>query len=458
VRSKPNQTNWGFKDVVKNPKLWRRIQRSHKAADRNVALANKRNDSQIAAAVNHFIFDVPNSDEATAEAATLASLRSRVHSAVLQVLSDRSLRVKLVKPTSRDILPEAPFNRACKLLDEMPPIEAVEPVAPFLRQKNEEIRKDAAFVLGNIGTKAAVGPLRRALDDRDEYVRSSALNGLRFAIKNNRREAARALFGDVAKLVVRGKNLDGSVRLLLESDSPRATKLLLSRKLFTAKGRALPDILKAMADRGVRVPRRKLLALIADLERGEMNYLAAKGLSEALRLLGRHRQKQDRSFLEVRTNSPNIKVARGATAGLLASFGLEGFDQRIRSQQAKGGLSSLTREQQHYAAVFMYDAEVNNGGFLQYFFNSSGNDWRCALAGLEAMGFVEKRAILREAVAKFGNSRPSQRRVQRQEQLAKLARKNDKVFSALDHRYYKSTEIVEVIVNQYVLKNAGGFK
>jgi hypothetical protein len=49
------------------------------------------------------------------------------------------------------------------------------------------------------------------------------------------------------------------------------------------------------------------------------------------------------------------------------------------------GFWRLTIPEQHYLAVTMLDAEVNNGGHGQYFLNSSGSEWREALAGLEVI-------------------------------------------------------------------------
>jgi hypothetical protein len=65
---------------------------------------------------------------------------------------------------------------------------------------------------------------------------------------------------------------------------------------------------------------------------------------------------------------------------------------------------------------------------------------------------------LREAVAKFGKDGPSQDRERRMVQLAKLERKNDSAFEALDDRYYKSKEAIDVLAKRYVLKNAAEFK
>jgi hypothetical protein len=106
----------------------------------------------------------------------------------------------------------------------------------------------------------------------------------------------------------------------------------------------------------------------------------------------------------------------------------------------------------------MCDAEINNGGLAQYFVNSSGDYWREALAGFEAMGFREKFGALKEAIALFGDNGPSSNRSVRQDQLSKLYRKSDAIFEALDSRYYDSSEVVEVLTARFVLENPESFK
>ena len=145
-------------------------------------------------------------------------------------------------------------------------------------------------------------------------------------------------------------------------------------------------------------------------------------------------------------------------AGLIASFDLEGFEQRTWDAESTNGLSTLNPAQKLYLAVLIYDGEVNNGGLSQYFFNSSGDYWREALAGLEAMGSKERVVVLRDAVAKFGKGGPSQDRERRQNQLAKLERKSDALFDVLDDRYFKSKELIEVLAKRYVLKNPEAFR
>ncbi|HEY2852957.1 MAG TPA: DUF4375 domain-containing protein [Gemmatimonadaceae bacterium] len=51
--------------------------------------------------------------------------------------------------------------------------------------------------------------------------------------------------------------------------------------------------------------------------------------------------------------------------------------------------------------TWLVDAEVNAGGFQQFFFNSSGQYAGDALAGYELLGAEEYAAIMRSAIATF---------------------------------------------------------
>jgi hypothetical protein len=74
------------------------------------------------------------------------------------------------------------------------------------------------------------------------------------------------------------------------------------------------------------------------------------------------------------------------------------------------------------------------------------------------MGSKERLAIFREVLAKFGAAGPSEDREKRMVQLSKIANAEDKLFDQLDSRYYKSTEVIDVMVMRYVLKNPDAFR
>lgn len=65
-------------------------------------------------------------------------------------------------------------------------------------------------------------------------------------------------------------------------------------------------------------------------------------------------------------------------------------------------------------------AEVNNGGFHQYFFNSSGDHWRCLLQAFDKSGDHGAARRFREVLAIFPNSSPDEDRQKRWKQLHRI--------------------------------------
>ncbi len=98
----------------------------------------------------------------------------------------------------------------------------------------------------------------------------------------------------------------------------------------------------------------------------------------------------------------------------------------------KGSLARFSRQQQLILGILWYQAEVNNGGHDQFYFNSTGIVWREALAGLEALRLPEFVAILKESASYLGGE-PDADRTTRQKQLEKY--KPD--FEQLDTRFYR---------------------
>jgi hypothetical protein len=78
--------------------------------------------------------------------------------------------------------------------------------------------------------------------------------------------------------------------------------------------------------------------------------------------------------------------------------------ERSSSDRSLGQLSS---EEQRYFAVSLLEGEVYNGGFDQFFWNSSGDYYQLAVAGLEDLGAASALAIVKEAAdTVFGRSGP----------------------------------------------------
>jgi hypothetical protein len=459
VIGKERKPEPGFLDYVKDPQLRHDLENAERNVDSAILAARSWTDDQVASAVSHFVFEVKTSREAKAELRVLRSLAESTHPTLMTLLRDSNLRNRLVTSTGEDFGAEAPFDRICLLLEFEPPAELVEVLVPFLEDESTNIRKHAALLTGSVGIESIIVPVRKALMDADEYVRSYALIGLERAIKSSRLSdvTRRELFLDIQRLIAAGKNSDHAA-ILLKLDQKRSIDFFLSDDQFKRDSRSLHDILRAMNDHGLSVPRDRLLALIDSFDRKKLEYPHTYQLAEALIALGEHGVDQDRQLFEKYSSHPESTVAEGAADGLLASHGLRGFRERLYKLLEERGPKALTVPQHHYRAISMLDAEVRNGGFNQYFFNSSGDEWRTALAGLEEIGSKERLEILREAVKKFRATPPSTNREKRMLQLSELAKENDNVFDDLDRRYYKSSEVIGVMTMRYVLKKPEAFR
>lgn len=90
--------------------------------------------------------------------------------------------------------------------------------------------------------------------------------------------------------------------------------------------------------------------------------------------------------------------------------------------------------------AWFFDAEVHNGGFDQYFFNSQGDHAAATVDALREIGALQAVDFLREAMALFGPEGPSKDRDVRWKQMDAIP--NREAWNAIDERYYDSGESV----------------
>ncbi|MDQ1118677.1 MULTISPECIES: DUF4375 domain-containing protein [Pseudoxanthomonas] len=106
---------------------------------------------------------------------------------------------------------------------------------------------------------------------------------------------------------------------------------------------------------------------------------------------------------------------------------------RIHSDD--GGIERLSDVEKQYWAVGCLAEEVHNGGFDQFFFNSSGESYEWAVAGLDSMDATHSLELLKKAKQiLFGFGRvPVATGIRRQR--AVQVRPEDKRLNALDERF-----------------------
>lgn len=108
-------------------------------------------------------------------------------------------------------------------------------------------------------------------------------------------------------------------------------------------------------------------------------------------------------------------------------------------------LDALTPSARTIYFVSVLDREVFNGGFHQYFSNSSGKYAQETLAALRELGAVEIAELLAEAIDAFPEKQVPKDRKLRNEQLD---RTDARFLDSLDSRYYAldDDELTELVL------------
>jgi hypothetical protein len=103
------------------------------------------------------------------------------------------------------------------------------------------------------------------------------------------------------------------------------------------------------------------------------------------------------------------------------------------------------------------ESEVNNGGFSQYFFNSSGDFANETVNSLSAIGAVQTASIYKKALLALGSELPKDRD-EREELLDKILTDSvGELLSEYDAEFYKCADNLEELNYQYIINNKEQF-
>jgi hypothetical protein len=94
-------------------------------------------------------------------------------------------------------------------------------------------------------------------------------------------------------------------------------------------------------------------------------------------------------------------------------------------------------------STWLVDAEVNNGGFNQFFFNPSGQYSGLALAGYELLGTEPYAAVMRAAIATFESERDLLARYHQAGTLEAFSESYEHTaLDEVDQRYYALGDLI----------------
>jgi hypothetical protein len=135
----------------------------------------------------------------------------------------------------------------------------------------------------------------------------------------------------------------------------------------------------------------------------------------------------------------NLSVADKATINALKRLDQVGFD-------------SLTELEKVLSAIWALEAEVNNGGFDQFFFNSAGDLAHYAPNALKQIGAFQMAELAERANSVFGPGGPPKNWEERRFLVRQFSEKEEKILDEVTSAFYKYPDNVQALVEQFVHK------
>jgi hypothetical protein len=135
------------------------------------------------------------------------------------------------------------------------------------------------------------------------------------------------------------------------------------------------------------------------------------------------------------------------------------ISDRVFDRYMKLGYEKLSPEEKVFQCVWGLEAEVNNGGFNQFYFNSAGDHAADTVKSLEVIGANHTANLVRQANACFGKAEPSTDRFARQKQLLALEDAGkSKEMENITNEFLKYKDPLGKMLEAYVAKNAEAFR
>ena len=120
-------------------------------------------------------------------------------------------------------------------------------------------------------------------------------------------------------------------------------------------------------------------------------------------------------------------------------------------------LNALTESQKQLFFIQEFEREMNNGGFKQYFTNSSGDNAQETVVALNLIGAKSMAKILQKAIDKFPNKKAPKERDERENIVEKMEEKNDEIWEKLEEKFYEYPYNLNELNIVYIKQNKQDF-
>jgi len=124
----------------------------------------------------------------------------------------------------------------------------------------------------------------------------------------------------------------------------------------------------------------------------------------------------------------------------------------------RDGFDALTPAERVAYCVDALEREVNNGGFHQFFLNSSGDTTAETAAALEAIGAAAAGSLFARAVVAFPGGQPPKDREQRVRILEGVSEETRETWLALDDEFYTYPDDLTALMRRFVGLHRGEFR
>jgi hypothetical protein len=120
-------------------------------------------------------------------------------------------------------------------------------------------------------------------------------------------------------------------------------------------------------------------------------------------------------------------------------------------------IDNLTEPQKNFFYNQELEREINNGGFDQYFFNTSGNYTHETVNSLILIGANKTADILQKAINQFPNKTVPKDRNERQLLLDQIREQSEAIWHDLDDKFYAYEDDLNTLNLNYIKQNIEEF-
>ncbi len=117
------------------------------------------------------------------------------------------------------------------------------------------------------------------------------------------------------------------------------------------------------------------------------------------------------------------------------------------------GWDTLSHAEQVFACVWQLEAEINNGGFDQFYSNSAGDFAIETVNALEEIGAAHTAEIVGRVNALFDSVTPPRDREEREEALEGIRVDHEDDLEELDNVFYEYKDNLSDLLNAFVIKH-----